>query len=94
MSGGADVWHGGNHGSTDRGEAVIDRRFPALCLGAALVVIVLLGGAVFISVVDARDEAACDDAGGVYYESLCMEPEALIDVVDWPDPGVHVDTER
>ncbi|MFE7630352.1 hypothetical protein [Kocuria sp. NPDC057446] len=72
---------------------MIDRRFPLLGLGAALVVVVLLGGAVFISVVDARDEAACDDAGGVYYESLCMEPEALIDVGDWPDPGVHVGTE-
>lgn len=71
---------------------MLDRRFIALCIGAAFVVVVLLGGAVFVSVVDARDGATCAEAGGVYYENLCMDPEALIDVGGWTDPDVHVGT--
>ncbi len=73
---------------------MIDRRFTVFCVGAALVVVVLLSGATLTSYIDERDRAACDDAGGVFHENICMDPEALINVDGFLDPDVYVTTDR
>ena len=72
---------------------MIDRRFALLCIGAAVVVLVLLGGATLISFAEERDRAACGADGGVFHEGLCVDPGALIDVGGWIDPEVYVDAE-
>ncbi|WP_158041276.1 hypothetical protein [Kocuria sp. CNJ-770] len=46
-----------------------------------------------LSVVDGRDKAACDDAGGLFHENICMDPEALISIDGFIDPDVYVDTD-